>query len=149
MKGALRRFGSRGHFRASAFGPALLLGLLVCHASSAQEQDLFEGALWKFEMAPLKKGEETRSGRFRVSGKNLFQKEKRDSPNLDKVVGRKDVLARKRTRLMIEDLRSNNGKFSGMKGTVVLNMDRLGEWSGRMVDSDGAHWDFKCSRVQE
>jgi hypothetical protein len=133
---------------------SLLLGSLCALAlpgGAAAQKDggKFEGAVWKFEMTPMRGKEEPRRGQFRVAGLKLYQKERRDSPGFDKEAGHKEILADKRTRLVFHDLRANGGKVTGIRGHAVVTFDKFGEWSGRYVDADGSHWHFKCSRVQE
>ncbi|MEX1228977.1 MAG: hypothetical protein WEB58_01980 [Planctomycetaceae bacterium] len=131
------------------FASLLMAALVGISFVEAHSEDKFEGALWKFELKPVKGRGETRVGRFRVNGKSLYQKESADDSDLEKKVGRKEVLKKGKTRLVFEDLRANRGKYTGINGRVVINFDSAGEWSGRMVDAEGAHWNFKCSRVQE
>lgn len=123
----------------------------VGFSSPACAEDKFDGAVWRFAMSPKKRGKETLKGAFRVSNNVLYQKETPSDPDFKKVVG-KNFPKGKKTRIKFHDLRAfdkSKKLHSGIKGTVLLTMDRFGEWSGRLLDSEGQHWDFKCSRVQE
>lgn len=120
--------------------------------SLGDESDQIDGALWKFEMLPVKNGPAVRYGQFRVKGKFLYQKSKPDSQEFDKVVGEKVAAAKKVTRLRIDDLRARSkgdGPQSGIKGNLELKFDEKGKWHGKFVDSAGAHWNVTCERFQE
>lgn len=41
------------------------------------------------------------------------------------------------------------GRAKELKGVAALKMEKFGEWSGLFTDSEGNHWDFRCSRIQE
>lgn len=132
---------------------ALIAGMLTTAFSVADDNDKVDGAIWKFEMTPVKKrGAETLRGQFRVQGKFLYQKTTPKSKEFDKKIGEKTSTKGKTTRLQIDDLRARakeSGLHSGIKGKLVLDMDERGKWSGPFVDSEGSHWDFKCERFQE
>jgi hypothetical protein len=120
----------------------------------------FDGALWTFEMVPHDKHLEKRNGMFRVEGMDLFQKSDIDKPGFDRKVGRKTqikapknkkgkIVGPERTTLEFSDLQSNGRKYTGIKGKVEITKQKFGEWSGRFIDGNGLHWNFKCSRKQE
>jgi len=139
---------------------ALLSGIVGASAASADDKDKFDGAIWNFTMTPKRGGLglEPLKGGFRVFNHVLYQRskpprEKKEAnrDDFDKVVGKNHPQG-KRTRVEMKDFRAfdkNMTWHSGLKGSVLLTIDRFGEWSGTFVDSEGRHWDFKCTRVQE
>jgi hypothetical protein len=133
---------------ASAFLAAISVAGPSAHA---QDGDKFEGAVWTFVMTPKGRGPGPLNAAFRVSGNVLYQRSK-PRGDFDKVIGKNHPRGKKQTRIEIDDLRAhdrNRGVHAGLKGTALLTADRRGEWSGRFLDSEGRHWDFKCSRTQE
>ena len=133
----------------------LVLACLAVHFNctelSADDDDHFEGAVWRFSMTPKARGLEPVKGRYRVSKHVFYQCSKPKTHEFDTVVGKNHPTGKK-TRSVFEDLRAvdeNRNWHKGLKGTAHLEMDRFGEWSGRFIDSEGRHWDFQCSRVQE
>lgn len=128
---------------------SLGLGLLAGVASlPTRAEDQFEGAVWKFGMTS-KTGKAKRRGAFRVNGRYLYQKKAEDDTDWTLKVGYKAAGKKGKTRLVFEGLGVNGGAFPAMNGRAVVEIDKAGEWSGRLVDSDGTHWTFRCSRVQE
>jgi hypothetical protein len=120
----------------------------------------FDGALWSFSMTPKDRNLEKRTGMFRINGNDLYQRSSMEKPGFDRKVGMKtnvtavrnkkgQIVGPQRTTLELFDLQSNGLKYTGMKGKVLITQNKLGEWSGRFVDADGLHWEFKCSRKQE
>ena len=137
----------------------LLSGIVGGSSATADEKDKFDGAIWNFTMTPKRPASaEPLKGGFRVFKHVLYQRSeaprekgvaKRDDFN--KVIGKNHPQG-KRTRVELNDFRAfdkNMTWHSGLKGSVLLTIDRFGEWSGTFVDSEGRHWDFKCVRVQE
>lgn len=111
-------------------------------------------------MIPKDKNHEKRTGMFRINGNDLFQRSSMEKPGFDRKMGMKTsvkavrnkkgkIVGPQTTTLEFFDLQSNGLKYTGMKGKVVLKQNKLGEWSGRFVDAEGLHWEFKCSRKQE
>lgn len=134
---------------------ALMLNLLSGSVAFAQAGDEFEGAVWRFSMTPKVRGDKALRGEFRVSDLDIFQKESRDDESFRKTVGKKfpngehTKIVFKELYAMRKDDEPNRGKRVQLSGTVMLNFDEPGEWSGRFVDGDGHRWDFKCSRIKE
>jgi hypothetical protein len=133
-------------------GVVALSGIAGISAVQAQSGDKFDGAVWSFNMTPKRPGPEPLRGQFRVSNNVLYQRSQpsRTAP-YDKVIG-KNFPNGKRTRVEMEDFRAadkNRSWHGGMKGKILLTMDRPGEWSGTFVDAEGRHWSFQCTRVQE
>ena len=126
----------------------IVLGTAVEPRAWGQAGDMFEGAVWKFTMKPKRPRMEDRRGVFRVNGGNLYQKENHGDTDFKKKIGYKSVVTRSSTTLVFTDLRAGR-KDPGIKGKVVITMDSGGEWSGKMVDGEGVHWEFHCSRFQE
>jgi hypothetical protein len=131
-----------------------LAGLMILKGTatvSADEQDQFEGALWRFTMKPKTRGLEPLNGHYRVSDHIFYQTSKPKSRDFDKVVGKNHPAGRK-TQSEFHDLRAftkDRKLHSGIKGTANLEIIEFGEWSGRFIDAEGRHWDFRCSRIQE
>jgi hypothetical protein len=116
----------------------------------ADDSDRFDGAVWNFVMTPKRRGPEPLKGGFRVFNHVLYQ---RSTPRgeFDREIG-KNVPKGKRTRVEMKDFRAfdnDRNLHSGLTGNALLTMDRAGEWSGTLIDSEGRHWDFRCTRVQE
>lgn len=120
----------------------------------------FDGALWSFQMIPNDKNLEKRTGMFRVNGNDIYQRSSMEKPGFDRKVGTKTITKAPRNKkgklvgpettvIEFSDLQSNGQKHTGMKGKVILTKNKLGEWSGRYIDGEGLHWQFKCSRKQE
>lgn len=120
----------------------------------------FDGAIWTFQMIPHDKNLEKRSGMFRVNGLDLYQRSDMNKPGFDRKVGQKvhyaaqrnregKVVGKERTTVKFTDLQSDGRKYTGMSGTLEVTKSKPGEWSGRFVDGNGLHWDFRCSRKQE
>ncbi len=141
---------------------ALFCCTLMPRLASAQGDDggKFDGAIWTFSMVPHDKNLEKRNGQFRVHGNDLYQRTNIEELGKDRKIGRKTqvkavrnkkgkIVGPEHTTIEFFDLQSNNAKYTGMKGKVVLKKNKQGEWSGRFVDQDGLHWNFKCSRKQE
>ncbi len=137
------------------FAAAVWFGAIAGSSSTmAQEQGQFEGAIWRFSMTPRPplRGREPLRGVFRVHNHVLYQKSIRspDAP-FDKEIGKNHPNGKK-TRIEFHDLRAadrNQNFKGGLSGQVLLSFDAFGEWSGRYIDAQGLHWDFKCTRVQE
>ena len=142
--------------RCIAFAGLMLTGLLTeCEATGTQKGDQFEGAVWRFRITPKSPRSEERHGAFRVSNDQIFQKETPADKDFRKQVGTNHPKGEK-TRMKVTDFRtfvkSENGGAGSqnrMSGTVLLSMNKFGEWSGRFIDSEGHHWEFKCSRIAE
>lgn len=155
----------RSSWSFSVLSVALMLGLLAQHpdrlmAHQGADGGKFDGALWTFQMIPHDKKLEKRSGMFRVNGLDLYQRSDMNKPGFDRKVGQKvhhkaqrnkqgKIVGKERTTIQFTDLQSDGRKYTGMNGTVEIIKSKPGEWSGRFVDSNGLHWDFKCSRKQE
>lgn len=145
-------------FRAAPWLAAVAVGLLIslaaadCRAEGRDGGD-FEGAVWRFEMTPKgsRGGGAPLAGRYRVAKHVLYQKRDRQDKDFSKRVGTNRPSG-KRTKVEFDGLRAadKDGAFrEGIGGTALLTMDRFGEWSGTLVDGDGRHWDFRCTRVKE
>jgi hypothetical protein len=133
------------------FAVSFLPGAFSDTKANAQDNDKFEGAVWKFTMTPKQRGLETLNGAYRISNDVLYQKKMRSDRDFALVVGNNNPQGT-RTRVVFENFRAftkSRVMYAGLKGTAVLRMDALGEWSGVLTDEHGRNWDFKCSRVQE
>jgi hypothetical protein len=129
---------------------AVLVATIAPDTAQAQEGDSFEGAVWNFTMTPKGKGR-TLKGRFRVSNRVIYQKEKPDDEEFSKQVGTNHP-RRGRTRIVFSELRAFDADRmprTDIKGTARLTNDKLGAWSGLITDGEGRNWDFKCTRVKE
>ncbi len=114
--------------------------------SHAQGKDggKVDGALWSFHMVPKDKDMEKRNGLFRVEGNVIYQKSDLSKPDFDKKVGAKTdykavrnkkgkIVGPERTEITFVDLQSNSGKYTGMKGKVVIK--RIAWANGKVVSS--------------
>ena len=106
-------------------------------------------------MTPKVRGDEALRGAFRVSDRDIFQKESRDDERFQKNVGKKfpngattKIVFKELFAMSKEDEQSRRKRVE-LSGTAMLNFDEPGERSGRFVDGDGHRWDFKCSRIKE
>lgn len=142
-----------GYSMFSLLGAALLIASTLGSPAVHADEDMVDGALWQFGMTPVQGGQPPLRGVFRVNGKQLYQRSSRDTKEYDKLIGEKVDFKRKITYLRIDDMRANEKETrkprTGIKGKLTLKFDEFGEWSGRFVDSEGRHWDFKCKRFQE
>lgn len=145
----------------------LMISVALFTVSDARAEDLgaFEGAIWRFKMTPKNPKLGELVGAFRVNHKVIYQKVNPIPKSTDEKVAGNEVYVgaktrdgAKRTRLNFTDLRAFtpkngfNGKPSatdGIKGTVLMKMDKAGKWSGILIDGDGRHWTFSCMRVRE
>lgn len=132
--------------------PAIaMLLLLVLTTNAAQAQDTIDGAIWRFTMKPKTQGLQILKGQFRVSNHVLFQKEKPEQNDFNKQIG-VNKPNKDKTVMTLTDLRAMDKKrnwHNGFKGKVLLRNERFGFWTGRFIDSQGRHWDFTCSRIQD
>jgi hypothetical protein len=102
-------------------------------------------------MTPKAPGPQPLRGAFRVANDVLYQKETPEDADFTKKIGKNQPRGSK-TRIEFTDLRAfvrRGVAHEGLSGNVLLTIDRAGEWSGTFVDSQGRHWSFKCTRVQE
>ncbi|MBV08173.1 MAG: hypothetical protein CMN21_03030 [Rubinisphaera sp.] len=121
-------------------------------AAEENERDQFEGAIWRFSMKAKNGDQPELRGFFRLNNAKLYQKETPEDPDFSKLIGTQKLKEKTRTRLEFTDLRAANKDKEfreGIQGSIYLRFDRLGEWSGTLIDEKGAHWNFRCSRIQE
>ena len=141
------------------FASAILFAMFATGTGTseavAQTGHQFEGAVWRFTMAPKFPRAVKRQGAFRVADNKIFQKTKSDDKDFSKEIGVNKPDGNK-TRIELKDFRTFEiasggglGAQNRIDGTALLKMNRFGEWSGRFIDGDGKHWEFQCSRVVE
>ena len=141
-------------FGLSSFRGILVIALMaamVFPAGTAAAQDTIEGALWSFTMKPKARGLQTVKGQFRVFRNQLFQKSKPGEKTFDKQVGTNNP-NRDKTVIKFTDLRAIDKSrtwHQNIQGTARLKVQKFGFWTGTFIDSDGRHWPFECTRVQE
>ncbi|MEZ6042454.1 MAG: hypothetical protein R3C20_18290 [Planctomycetaceae bacterium] len=133
------------------------LACTVIFAASANPtpQNNFDGAVWRFSIENRSGKAQRYRGTYRISNGRVFQKETPSDDAMSKRVGMNYPKDRK-TRTVLKDFRvfphsepASPGNELRITGVAYLSMDRPGEWSGRFVDSQGRHWKWRCSRVQE
>lgn len=134
---------------------AVMLNLFTTTEAFGRAGDEFEGAVWQFRMTPKVRGDHALRGAFRVADNKIFQKHDRDDEKFERPAGTNFPRGRT-TRIDFKDLdafKKEGGPRSerrvDLSGTATLKMDEFGEWSGRFIDGNGHHWDFKCSRIKE
>lgn len=134
----------------------LLLACLPSRSTAAlQDDDQFDGAVWRFVMKPKFKGESESKGGFRVLNNELFQKETPKDEEFSKKIGTnhpngdRTVMKLKEFRYFAISDDPSPKTAKQISGRVLLKRERFGEWSGRFIDEHGRHWEFKCSRVAE
>jgi hypothetical protein len=131
---------------------AVCLGISAEGVGQGRDGGEFDGAVWRFTMTPKLARLEPLRAQFRVNGDRLYQRKTLDDPDFTRLVGKKVAGAKLRVRIEFTDLRAANeqGRFQeGIQGVARLTLDRAGHWEGEFVDSQGRHWNFKCTRIQE
>ena len=131
---------------------AVMSSLLVIGLAHAQ--DKFAGATWKYEMTPVSGKGEPMKGVYRVEDGKLYQPREGRPTIVGTLEGKLEYTRENppnqgdNRKVTLDDLSGNNQTAHiKAKGTIVNQ--RFGEVTGRFIDSTGAHWDFKASRVQE
>lgn len=122
---------------------------LSCAAAQAEDRGKVEGAVWQYEMSMLKRNAESRKGRFRINGTEIFQPRDMKSAKVGTILDKPKEKPEKgdKVRVQFDALRGSDRKALSCKGQITFNS--FGEVEGRLIDSDGVHWNFKASRVQE
>lgn len=151
----------------------VVIMMLVCSPIVAIANDgtgAVDGAIWVFSLKRLNTAVsgavEMRYGGIQVRGADILQPkdvsiflpknrtaENTDPKNVEMVqIGKKDPRSvPNRTILIFDSLTTAvPGKIhEPMKGQAILFFDKLGAWNGRLIDSDGFHWEFKARRFRE
>ena len=111
--------------------PALFVAAVTWpdRSPAAEDGGKFDGALWRYSATRVM-GNDVREGAFRISGKEKFLPKKGD-----------------KIPVTFTRLRSKGGEVLALKGRI--EWIELGEVRGRLIDSDGAHWNFRATRFQE
>lgn len=122
---------------------------LSCAATLAEDRGKVEGAVWQYEMSPVKRGAESRKGRFRINGTEIFQPRDMKPVKVGAILDKPKDKPEKgdKVRVQFDALRGSDRKALNCKGQITFNS--FGEVEGRLIDADGVHWNFKASRVQE
>lgn len=139
--------------------------LSVTQHVRAADLGIFKGAVWRFTLEPKNKQLDKLNGGFRVHNGVLYQRDNpRDSKSKGHVVGTETLVKKrgpkgaKRTRLNFTDLRAVSMKKNfkgerspqtGIKGSVFIQKNKFGKWSGIFIAADGRHWKFNCTRIRE
>ncbi len=127
---------------------SVAMGFLVTNASFGTAQQ-FAGALWSFHMTSKDPSLGKKSGTFRVEGARLFQSGSESDRHRSLQVGTKQPLEKDTTRLNFSVLIGKSGKVIARGAHATIEFHKFGEWSGRLIDGEGNHWSFKCSRIAD
>jgi hypothetical protein len=131
----------------------LLFAILVCTGRQAEAQNRIRGkvpgAMWQYEMNQVADASVSRSGKFRITGDNMFQPRNRRPTKIGAIEGQPPQKPAKgdKVKVAFDSLRAEDDTELKCRGTITF--DSFGEVHGRLLDSDGKHWNFKASRVQE
>ena len=139
---------------------ALTLLHSVCGSKVfAQAGDTVDGAVWRFKITPKFPLQEPVFGQYRISNYQIFIKDDPKDKEFTREVGKATPNRRtKVTTVVFKELRVFEKSEKGSRpriskavtaGGAKVKMDEVFEWSGLFIDSEGRHWDFKCSRVKE
>lgn len=134
--------------------------LCVCggpQVAFGQAGDKVEGAIWRFSMKPKVEKLKPLRGRFRLHNNRIYQKADPNEKEFNKLVGTSIQGPKKKrdapkAKVTFTDLRAVDKQLNshtGIKGTVLMKMEKPGVGTGTLVDSEGRHWDFRCTRIQE
>ncbi len=137
-------------FRTCTLGITSVAALcLIGVAASGEDGGKVQGAIWKYEMTRVADGGKARTGAFRIDGTDIYQPRDKKPTKIGTIGGKKDQIPKKGDKVVVDfnALRGSDNKELKCKGPVIWNS--LGEVEGRLIDSDGVHWSFKSSRVQE
>lgn len=129
--------------------PALFVAAVTWpdRSPAAEDGGKFDGALWRYSATRVM-GNDVREGAFRISGKEMFQPHE-GKPTVVGTIDEKKFLPKKGDKIPVTftRLRSKGGEVLALKGRI--EWIELGEVRGRLIDSDGAHWNFRATRFQE
>jgi hypothetical protein len=122
---------------------------LTCAAAPAEDRGKVEGAVWQYEMSMVKRNAESRKGRFRINGTEIFQPRDMKPMKIGAILDKPREKPEKgdKVKVQFDALRGSDRKALNCKGQITFNS--FGEVEGRLIDTDGVHWNFKASRVQE
>lgn len=122
---------------------------LVAAAAPAEDRGNVEGAVWQYEMSMVKRNAESRRGRFRIDGTEIFQPRDMMPTKIGTILDkpREKPEMGDKIKVQFDALRGSDRKALNCKGQITFKS--FGEVEGRLIDTDGAHWNFKASRVQE
>jgi hypothetical protein len=133
---------------------ALLIsfGLTACLGPSfavADDEGQFEGAIWQYEMSRVSGKGDARTGRFRIHGTEIFQPRDMKPTVIGAIEGKMKEKPAKgdKVKVKFEQLRGSDQKTLKCEGPITFVS--FGEVKGRLIDSDGVHWNFKASRILE
>lgn len=135
----------RGIWLSALFVTVLALG--ADRPAAGEDGDKFEGALWRYTATRVV-GTDVREGVFRISGKEMFQPLD-GKPTVVGTIDAEKFLPKKGDKIPVTftKLRSKGSQFLALKGKIEFI--ELGEVKGRLIDGDGAHWNFRATRFQE
>ena len=134
----------------------ILMGLCILTGpTSAQGQagNKVDGAIWRFTMTPKFQGAKKMGGKYRVLNNRIYQKADPNADKFSKQVGSNTPKTKKRKAVLtFTDLRALDKQknwHNGIKAKIIIKQKKPGVGVGTMVDSEGRHWDFRCTRIQE
>lgn len=130
-------------------GLGFVLAVSMVISAAAQDRGKVPGAIWKYDMSRVASPEVARKGAFRIDGTDIYQPREKKPKKIGTIEGKKNQAPQKgdKVKVRFETLRGSDRKELKCGGPITW--DSLGEVHGRLIDSDGVHWNFKASRVQE
>jgi len=155
-----RKLTTRDFMRLAIAALAPVLMHNVCGSKVfAQAGDTLDGAVWRFKITPKFPRQEAVFGQYRISDYRIFIKDDPKDKEFTREVGKATPHPRtKVTTVVFKELRVFEKSEDGSRprvskavtaGGAKVKMDEPFEWSGLFIDSEGRHWDFKCSRIKE
>lgn len=122
---------------------------LAAVVARADDGGAVEGAIWQYEMSKVSGKGDARTGRFRIHGTDIFQPRDMTPTKIGVIEGKKREKPTRgdKVKVNFEQLRGSDQRELKCQGPVTFLS--FGEVKGRLVDSDGVHWNFRASRVQE
>jgi hypothetical protein len=132
--------------------PAVCLAFVICLAGAVAAADdigKVEGAIWQYEMSRVSGKGDARSGKFLIHGTDVFQLRDMTRTKIGVIEGQKKEKPTKgdKVKVKFERLRGSDRKELQCEGPITFIS--FGEVKGRLIDTDGVHWDFRASRIQE
>ena len=128
----------------------IALGLIFVSAK-AEDKGTVDGAIWEYEMSKVtrKDKDEPRIGKFRIEGSDIFQPRNKKPTKIGTIkrTGKGKPQQGDKVHVDFEQLLGNDQKKLKCKGPITFIS--FGEVEGRLIDSDGMHWNFKASRIKE
>lgn len=127
----------------------ILAFTLLGTVALAEDRGKVDGAIWHYEMSRVANKDDTRTGRFRIEGTDIFQPRDKKPTKIGNIVRDSNAKPKKGDQVRVEFDQLHGSDQKKLKCSGRITFESFGEVEGRLIDSDGRHWNFKASRVQE